>query len=195
MLTKTFYQLIFVTVLTCTAVCSGCVTVLDATTQNPIQTDPRQRSFGGYIDDKQLKTIVAVNIRKASALLDEAHVVVYSFNSVVLLTGEVPNNETRILAGETARKVNRVRLVHNELTVAENSRFGARANDKWLKSKIKAKLLLHKDIDSGKVKVIVQNRTVYLMGLLTKIQTEKITDVIKKTKGISKIIRAVEYIQ
>ncbi len=173
---------------------SGCVAILDATSSKPLQTDPHQRSFGGYLDDRQLRTIIAVNIKKTHEQLELSHVNVYSFNSVVLLTGEVPSNHMRELAGETARKVNRVRQVHNELTVNPNTNLWSRSADNWIQTKIKTKLMFNRDIDASRVKVIVENRTVYLMGLLTQTQTEKVTNVVRSTGGVSKVVRAIEYV-
>ncbi|MFT5083569.1 MAG: osmotically-inducible protein OsmY [Lentisphaeria bacterium] len=173
---------------------SACVTVIDATSEAPIQTDPSKRSFGGYIDDKQLQTIVAVNLKKASPELDEAHINTHSYNSVILLTGEVPSSELRELAGTTARQISRVRQVYNELTIGAKSSFSDRANDNWIHSKIRTKLLLNRDINSGRVEIIVENGVVYLMGLLTQVQTEKVTDVVRTTKGVKKVVRTIEYI-
>lgn len=173
---------------------NACVTIIDATTDEPIRPDPNERSFGGYLDDKQLKTIVAVNLKKASAALDEAHINVHVYNAVILLTGEVQSHEQRDLAGKTARDVTRVRQVYNELQVQPRSKFMDRTVDNIMQTKIKTKLLLNKDIDSGKVKVIVEDDIAYLMGLLTRVQTEKITDVVRKQPGIKKVVRAIEYI-
>jgi osmotically-inducible protein OsmY len=173
---------------------SGCVTVVDAITDKPIQPDPNKRSFGTYWDDKQLRTIVSVNIKKASDRFKDGNVNVYSFNGVILLTGEVPSHELRDLADATARDVNRVRQVYNELVVAPKRGFIANTTDAWLGSKIKTKLFAYKDIDSSKVEVIVEDHTVYLMGLLTRAQTEKITNVVRKTNGVRKVVRAIEYI-
>lgn len=174
---------------------SSCVTIIDATTDQPIKADPNERSFGGYIDDKNIRTVVAVNIKKASAALDEAHVNVYVYNGVVLLTGEVQSQAQRDLAGKTAREVTRVRQVYNELQVQPKSKFMDRTVDNIMQTKINAKLLLNKDIESGKVKVFVENDVAYLMGLLTRVQTEKITDVVRKQPGIKKVVRAIEYIE
>ena len=176
-------------------VISGCVSIIDATTDEPIKPDPNERSFGGYIDDKNLKTVVAVNIKKASAALDEAHINVHVFNAVVLLTGEVQSQTQRDLAGKTARDVSRVRQVYNELLVQPTSKFMDRTVDNVMQTKIKAKLMLDKDIDSGKVTVIVENDVAYLMGLLTRVQTDKITDVVRQQPGIKKVVRAIEYIE
>lgn len=173
---------------------SGCVTVVDAVSSDPIQPDPSKRSFGDYWDDKQLRTIVAVNLRKADPAFDRLNISVYSYNSVVLLTGEVPTAKLRELAGNTVRKVNRVRQVYNELEIAETRGFIDNVEDSLLGSKIKTKLFSYKDIDSSRVEVFVENNTVYLMGLLSRAQTEKITNVVRKEKGVKKVVRAIEYI-
>lgn len=177
------------------ALTSACVTIVDATTDEPIKPDPNERSFGDVIDDKNLKTIVAVNIKKASAALDEAHINVHVYNGVVLLTGEVQSQNQRDLAGKTARDVSRVRQVYNELSVEPKSKFMDRTVDNIMQTKIKTKLMLNKDIDSDKVRVIVENDVAYLMGLLTRVQAEKITDVVRKQPGIKKVVRAIEYIE
>jgi len=172
----------------------SCVSVIDATTDGPIQIDPGKRSFGEYFDDKQLRTVILVNIKKADPQLDVAHINVYSYNSVILLTGEVPSKELRELAGTTARKVNKVRQVYNELTIGPKTSFLSRTNDNWIQTRIKSKLLFNSDIDSSRVKVITEDNTVYLMGLLSKVQAEKITEVVRTTRGVKKVIRAIEYI-
>lgn len=182
-------------ILACLSLISACVSIVDATTDEPIKPDPNERSLGGYIDDKNLKTVVAVNIKKASAALDEAHINVHVFNGVVLLTGEVQSQNQRDLAGKTARDVSRVRQVYNELTVQPKSKFMDRTVDNIMQTKIKTKLMLNKDIDSDKVQVIVENDVAYLMGLLTRVQTEKITEVVRKEPGITKVVRAIEYIE
>jgi osmotically-inducible protein OsmY len=172
----------------------GCVTVLDAATDEPIRRDPGKRTFGGYIDDKQIKTIVSVNLKKADPRLSDANVSVTVYNGLVLLTGQVPTKDLREKAGRVAREVNKVRQVYNELQILPNTAFLSRTNDSWLATKVNTKLMAHQDIDSGRVVVVVENSTVYLMGLMTRIQAEKITDVARSTSGVSKVVRAIEYI-
>lgn len=172
----------------------GCTSLIDATTDEPLQLDPGKRSFGEYIDDQQLETVISVNIDKADPLLDKARVHVHTYNAVVLLVGQVPSKELHALAGNTARKVNKVRQVYNELTVGPTVTFGTRTNDNWIHSRIKSKLLFNGDIDSDRVEIIVENKVVYLMGKLTKIQSEKITEIVRKTRGVAKVVRAIEYI-
>ena len=178
-----------------TATLSGCVSLVDATTSGPIKTDPGKRSMGDKLDDANLRTIVAVNLRKASTELDEAHINVYSFNQIILLTGEVPTKPSYELAGETARSATRERQAYNELQVQPKSSFLSRTNDNYLQMKIGTKLMSHQDIDSSRVKVIVEDEVVYLMGIMTQVQADKVTDVVATTKGVRKVVRAIEYIE
>ncbi|MFT7559633.1 MAG: osmotically-inducible protein OsmY [Flavobacteriales bacterium] len=186
-------QLITIIVLIVTST-NACVTVVDAVTDNPIQPNPNKRSLGTYIDDKQLNTIARVNIKKAHPLLSDSNVNVHSFNAVVLLTGEVPTVKLRELAGNTVRDIDRVREVYNELVVGPQRGFFAQRLDSTLGTKIKSKLLIYKDIKSRRVEVIVEDHTVFLMGLLSKAQAEKITKVVSETRGVKKVVRTIEYI-
>lgn len=136
-----------------------------------------------------------VNIRKAAPVAKEANIAVHSFNGAVLLIGQVPSAEIREVAGKTARNEPRVRQVYNELVVGEKTDFFDRTADNVLQTKINSKLALNRDIESSRVKVIVENDTAYLMGLLTRVQAEKITDVVSSTKGIKKVVRAIEYLE
>lgn len=176
-------------------VISGCVSILDATSRGPIQNDPGKRSFGEMLNDKRLNTIIAVNIKKADGKLNKSNIKVTTYNAVVLLTGQVLSAELRELAAKTARDVHKVRQVYNELEIMPNISFAQRASDRWLDTKIDTKLFASKQAQSHRVKIIVENSVVYIMGILDEEQTQLITDIIRNTKGVAKVVRAIEYIE
>lgn len=173
---------------------NGCVTLMDATSKAPVEPDPGKRTFGAYLDDRQLRTNIAVNLRKTGSGLANSNTNVVSFNGVILLTGEVPSRELRQLAGETARSIKQVRQVHNELQVKSNSTFFSRVNDTWITTKLRTRLITHRGIASERVRVIVENRTVYLMGLLTREEAELTSELAAGISGVTKVVRVFEYI-
>lgn len=173
---------------------SGCVTLLDATNNGPIDPEPGKRSLGQYFADKNLETIIAVNLRKASPELADSHINILCFNGVVLLTGEVPSKDLRQAASETVRSIKQVRQVHNELLIQSNSTFFSRANDNWLATKVRAKFIINRDIDAERIKVVVENRVVYLMGLLTRSEATTASQVAADTSGVEKVVRVFEYL-
>jgi osmotically-inducible protein OsmY len=173
---------------------AGCTTILSETTDKPIASDPGSRTFGAVIDDQLIETTATVNIRKTDPQLDLAHVVVTSYNGVVLLTGQVLNEELRARAAQAAAAVKNVRVVRNELTVAENTGFAVRSSDTLLTTKIKSKLLAAKDIKDGRIKVVTENGAVFLMGLVTKAEADAASSVAQNTDGVQKVTRLFEYV-
>ncbi len=173
----------------------GCTSLINATTDNPIQFNPGKRTLGTVLDDQQLETAAQVNIKKASQELDNAHITAVAYNNILLLIGQVPSNQLRILAGDTVKKIHGVRQVFNEVQVQGKTSFLARSNDTWLTTKVKSQLALNKDIDSGRIKVVTEDGVVYLMGLLSRTEAEKAADVVSTIGGVQKVVKAVEYIQ
>ena len=115
---------------------SGCSSVLTATRDKPIEDDRGTRTFGSKIDDSLIETKVAVNVAKASPDLDKnSHIVVSSFNGIVLLAGQTPRADLKSMAEQAAGQVQRVKKVHNELQVLPPSSILARNKDAWLTSR------------------------------------------------------------
>ena len=181
-------------IVTTCLIAGGCVSVINATSDGPIKPNPGKRTFGTYIDDQRLETIAAVNIKKAHASLERAHINVTSYNGVVLLTGQVSSPELRQLASDTVAKVPKVRQVYNELQVQGRLSLLARTNDSWLTTKVKTKLMTHRDVNASRVKVVTENGTVFLMGLLSQAEADRAAEVARSTGGVQKVVKAIEYI-
>ncbi len=174
---------------------SGCAAFLDATTHNTIEHDKGKRSFGRYIDDENLETVLTVNMRKTGPALASAHINVTSFNGIVLLTGEVPSRKLKMLAGETARSNTSVRQVHNQLLVKSNSTLFSRTNDGWIATKVRSKIVRDGSVESERVKVIAENRIIYLMGLLTHPEAKTVSELAATIKGVEQVVRVIENIE
>jgi osmotically-inducible protein OsmY len=172
----------------------GCATIVDATTDGPIQLDPGKRTFGTVIDDEKLETVALVNIRKADPWLDQSNINVVSFNGIILLTGQTPTKELRTKAGDTVKIIHGVRQVFNEIQVQGQTSFIARSNDTWLTTKVKTVLLSNKNIDSGRIKVVTEDGVVYLLGLLTQEEANRAAQVVSTIGGVQKVVKAIEYI-
>lgn len=173
---------------------TGCSSFLAATHNDPIRQDPGQRSRGEAIDDKQITTFLRVNLTKADPAFEKANVNFVSYNGVVLLTGEVPSKALRELAAKTARDISAVRLVHNQLNIASKSTIYSRTYDSWLATKVKTKIINNQVIEANRVKIIVENRVVYIMGLVTEKEAAAISEIASTTDGVTKVVRAVELI-
>ncbi|EKT4466504.1 BON domain-containing protein [Pseudomonas juntendi] len=174
---------------------SGCSSVLTSARNSPIEDDRGTRTIGSKIDDSLIETKVSVNIAKANADLDKgSHIVVSSYNGIVLLAGQTPRADLKSLAEQTAGQVQRVKKVHNELQVMQPSSILARNNDAWLTTKIKAQMLGDANVPSTRIKVITENGIVYLLGLVTQQEANAATNVVQGVSGVQKIVKLFEYI-
>ncbi|GAB1263716.1 BON domain-containing protein [Aurantivibrio infirmus] len=172
---------------------NGCAKVVGVTTSEPIDLDPNRRTFGTVIDDSQLETIAAVNIDKTHPDLKSAPISVTSYNRVILLTGQVRNNELRDMASKAVSNMEQVRQVHNELSIQAPISFLGDTNDAWLTTKIKSKFAFNKEVRANRMKVVTENGVVYLMGLVPRSEAEKASDIARRTSGVQKVVLAVEY--
>ncbi|CAI3787223.1 hypothetical protein AHFPHNDE_00880 [Pseudomonas sp. MM227] len=174
---------------------TGCSSVLTATRDNPIDDDRGTRTLGSKIDDSLIETKVSVNIAKANIDLDKnSHVVVTSYNGVVLLAGQTPRADLKALAEQAASEVQRVKKVHNEIQVLAPSSLLARNNDAWLTTKIKTQMLADSAIPGSRIKVVTENGIVYLLGLLTQAEATRATNLVQGVSGVQKIVKLFEYI-
>jgi osmotically-inducible protein OsmY len=174
---------------------SGCSSVLTATRDTPIQDDRGTRTFGSKIDDSLIETKVAVNVAKANPDLDTgSHIIVSSFNGIVLLAGQTPRADLKAMAEQAAASVQRVKKVHNELQVLPPSSILARNNDAWLTTKIKTQMLADNTIPGSRIKVITENGIVYLLGLVTQQEAIRATNLVQGVGGVQKIVKLFEYI-
>jgi osmotically-inducible protein OsmY len=156
--------------------------------------DPGKRTVGVVIDDQGLEWTVGPEIRNSDPGFKGAHIVVVSYNGVVLLAGQVASEALKEKAAEVAQSLNSVRKVHNELTVSGPISFASRTNDSWLTSKVKSRLIWADEAYGRKTKVVTENGVVYLMGLLTREQADNAVAVTSKVYGVEKIVRVFEYI-
>lgn len=189
---KLFFNLLLLTIFVTTL--QGCSNFLSATSPDPIKDKADERSFGTSIDDEIIETKSLVNIDKAHPQLAQSHINVTSFNTVVLITGQVADQNLRQLAAQTIAKIRGVKRVLNELTVSGATSMVARSNDTWITTKVKSKLLANDQVQGSKIKIVTENGVVYLLGLATKEEADRAADITRKTAGVQKVVRIFEYI-
>ena len=156
--------------------------------------DPRVRTPGIMIDDQVIETMVKRQIWNSDPAFDTSHLVAVSYNGVLLLAGQVESAELKRQAEEIARGIDKVRKVHNELQVGGPISMVARANDSWLTTKVKTKMLADAEVAARKIKVVTENGTVYLLGMLPRAEADAAVEAARSVYGVQKIVKVFEYI-
>jgi osmotically-inducible protein OsmY len=169
---------------------TGCVPALvvaGAAGTTLVATD--RRSVGAQADDEaiELKIANGVNTR------DRVHVNATSYNGIVLLSGEVPDQETLSSIGGMARSTERVRAVHNELAVGPVTSLSARTNDTYITSKVKSRFVEANKFSATHVKVVTERGTVYLMGIVRHDEGDAAGQIASTTSGVVRVVKLFEY--
>jgi osmotically-inducible protein OsmY len=150
-----------------------------------------RRTTGAQVDDEgiEIKVLNQVNAQYG----DRVHVNVTSYNGVVLLTGEVPDQGVWASIGGIAKGTEKVRLVQNELVVASNSELSTRTNDSYITSKVKARFVEANKFPPNAVKVVTERAVVYLMGIVTRGEGTAAGEIAASTEGVARVVKVFEY--
>jgi len=146
-----------------------------------------RRTSGTMIDDDNIETRVSRGVRERYG--ENTHVNVTSFNRSVLLTGEVPEDARKADIEKLAQGAGNVRNIANELQVGPPSSLGARANDSYITTKVKGRLLDANKVNPIHVKVVTEAGVVYLMGIVTEQEANDAVEVARNTGGVVKVVR------
>jgi len=71
--------------------------------------------------------------------------------------------------------------------------MSSRANDSFITSKVKARLLDARGVSPVHVKVATEAGTVYLMGVVTEQEAEQAVELARTTGGVRKVVKVFEY--
>lgn len=154
----------------------------------------KSRTFGTVFDDQIIESKGRVRIKRAHPDLKKAHIIVTSFNGIVLLIGQVASEELKILSAKQFADFQKVRRVYNEIQIAGPTSIFSRGNDSWLTTKIKAKMLTAKAVDASRVKVVTENGVVYLLGLVTEDEAAAAVDLTRRVYGVQKVVKVFEIV-
>ena len=151
-----------------------------------------RRSSGAQVEDQAIE-LKAIN-RVREVVGDRAHVSTTSYNRMVLLTGEVPNEADKAAVEQAVARIENVRSTVNDLAIAGNSSLTSRSNDTILTSKVKASFVDARDMLSNAFKVVTERGTVYLMGRVTEREATRAADLARSVSGVQKVVRVFEVV-
>lgn len=174
------------------AALSGCVPAVIAAGAGAtamVATD--RRTTGTQVDDEGVE--VKIGNQANAQYGDRIHLNVTSYNGVVLLTGEVPDQGVWASVGSIAKNTEKVRVVHNELVVAPNTEIGSRTNDSYITSKVKARMVEANKFPPNAVKVVTERAVVYLMGIVTRGEGAAAGETAATTEGVARVVKVFEY--
>lgn len=151
------------------------------------------RKLEKIVQDQKVVNAAASKINAIPELTEDSHINITCFNQILLLTGETTTPALREQAEDAVRSVPNVKRVYNEITIKGPTSSLTRASDSWITAKIKTQMLATKGLQSSTIKVVTENGTVYLLGIVTHKQAEMGVEIARQISGVQKVVRIFQY--
>ncbi len=151
-----------------------------------------RRSTGAYLEDQEIELKAEKAI--SDNLKENIHANVTSYNRRVLITGEVSNEANKAKAESVVRPIQNVNRINNQLVIGANSTISSRTNDTYITSKVKTKFISENKFAANLVKVVTENGTVFLMGMVTHKEGDDAAEIASKVSDVKKVVKDFEYI-
>jgi osmotically-inducible protein OsmY len=184
-------QVLFVAMLA--ASLQGCFPVIAAGVGAGVMMTGDRRTSGAYVEDEAIESKAFDRIGKQNKS-NTVHTNVTSFNRNVLISGEVPSVAIKAEIGKLVGTIENVRNINNELIVSGPTSLTSRSSDSLVTSDVKLRFVQDKRFNADHVKVVTENGTVFLMGIVNRAEANAATEVASTTGGVQKVVRLFEYL-
>jgi len=124
---------------------------------------------------------------------NQCHVGITSYNGVMLLVGQAPTQALKDQITAVAKTVPGIKRLYNQMTLGAPTSYLTRTSDSWITTKVKTKLLMAKHLKSGQFKVLTENGTVFLMGVVSRSQAQLAVSITRRADGVQKVVKVFEY--
>lgn len=170
---------------------SGCVKIFGTDSSATFAMHSDRRSSASVLLDNSLELDIHDRL-KALNIGESQRIALKSFNRHVLITGQAASDEMIDRVSDIVAHTEGVRKVYNELTVNEPLTYWERAHDSWITARISSTMMMEPQMDPGKIHVVTENGTVYLIGIVTPNEEAFAVKTAKTTPGVKKVVKIFE---
>ena len=153
-----------------------------------------RRTLGAQTEDQsiELKALRELNHAFANG---GASVTVTSYNRRVLMAGQAASEQDRQRAEDIVRNsADNLAELYNEVEVAQTASFATHTRDTGLTARVKTALVRERNLPASAVKVVSEDSTVYLMGLVTQDEGDRAAHLAARVSGATRVVTMFEYV-
>lgn len=176
--------------LVATVISTGCTTnYLTNSTEGTYGVPMTERTIPQRLLDRSIEHTVKINVYGLKEDLQQtSRMGIDSFNSEVLLTGEVPTQAIKEEVEKVVSSMPDVRRVYNELDVSASKGYSSTVHDGYITSKLMAKVASSDGVKASQVKAVTNAGVVYIMGRVTPTQQSHLIDIANSTVGVTELV-------
>lgn len=175
---------------------SGCVAAVVGGVVVGANAAHDRRGFSTVVGDRRIQMSAFDSLNKDKQLALDNRVVIVVYNGVMLLVGEVRNEELKQRAERLVTGFEGVRRLVNELAIREPEGFWSSRRDNYLTGRVKTALFDITSLpgfDPMRINVTTVHRTVYLLGLVSHTEEDAVTQVARNVSGVEGVVKVFEY--
>ncbi|NKB46184.1 MAG: BON domain-containing protein [Legionellales bacterium] len=150
-------------------------------------TPPDTRTYRQIDNDAAITQTIYQHLQ-ADPQLQSSRIHVHVVDAMVLLTGQTSHASLKFQAEKAVRSISSVTRLYNEITISEPPDLLQRKRDHRLTTRIRTQLLQLTGMRAVHFKVTTEYDVVYLIGILTPIQSRLAMDTIRRTPGVKKAV-------
>ncbi|MCG3880185.1 BON domain-containing protein [Psychrobacter sp. Ps6] len=171
-------------------VSTGCATnYLTNSTEGNYGVPMTERTIPQRLLDRSIEHTAKINVYGLKEDLQQtSRMGIDSFNSEVLLTGEVPSEALKAEVEKVVSSMPDVRRVYNEMEVSASKGYSSTVHDGYITSKLLAKIAASDGVKTSQIKAVTNNGVVYIMGRMTPTQQSNLIDVANSTVGVTELV-------
>ncbi len=169
---------------------SNCAVVVAGVAGTTAIVTTDSRTSGDVINDNTIEAKLKLKFTK----YDKSNIYVYSYNKIILLTGQVPDEVTREKAEFVVKSTPGVKKLYDYTEIRLPQSFLSKTNDSYITTKIRTKALNIKNLSSNSFKVVTTNNVVFLLGIVTPEQGKDIAKISSSVDGVKKVITLFIYV-
>ena len=157
---------------------------------------PDRRSHEAISIDKVIETEATAELNSEDEIASQSHVTINTYNGATLISGETANEALKNKIVSIVQVIPNITLIHDNLIIAPPSDANSRANDQLITDTIKTSLVQIKslpDFDPAMIKVVTENGTVFLMGIVRRAEGAIVIKITRLQPGVKQIITLFEY--
>lgn len=154
-----------------------------------------RRSIGAQTEDQSIELKGLRELNDAVNNGGHGSVSITSFNRRVLLSGQAISKEIRQRAEDVVRtRVPNIKDLYNEIEISPNTTFATKTRDTSLTARVKAGLVRERNLSSNAIKVVTEDSTVYLLGIVTPEEAQRAAIIASQISGVSRVVTLFEHI-
>lgn len=154
-----------------------------------------RRSIGAQTDDQAIELRGLRELNDAVNNGGHGSVAITSYNRRVLLSGQAISADIKQRAEDVVRsRVPNIREIYNEIELAPNTTFAARTRDTSLTARVKTGLVRERNLSANAIKVVSEDSTVFLLGIVTPEEAERASIIASQVSGVARVVTLFEHV-